>query len=163
MTEETNEFEIVLGMIMHLDEKPEHVPLPGRKWEMFEHQCGGVACGHQRIFGTKLNPHPSRLHGLKELCDRWYGTEEWGGSSLSLNAATRYRESLKELLQVDCNESFRTFAEAWYPVDADFAQSLTDESLPKDFDDLIDWSKSPDKFFGCLNRWALVILGENSD
>lgn len=157
------EFGIVLGIIPTGSDCLKHVPLPGRKWEMFEHQCGGVSCNHQRIFGTKLNPHPAKIAGIKALCDRWYGTEEWGNSRLTLASANLYQESLREFIGANCNHSFRTFAEAWYPVDEDFAAQLTDEPLPIDFDDLIDWTKSPDKIFGCLNRWSLVILGENSD
>jgi hypothetical protein len=160
---EDSDFRLVLGIIQRGGEGSTHQFLPERHAEVFEHQCGGVSCAHQVIHGIALKVRPDKFDGVRKLCERWYGSEEWGGSSLTLDSLLRYRADLKELLGADCNGSFPTFMEAWYPLDPGFAPELSAEPLPEDFDALIDWSRSPDRFCGCLNRWSLVILGENSD
>lgn len=155
---------LVLGIHVHGDESPDCKFKPGREWEFIEHQTAGHACHHESLMATKLIPKLSVESAMKELSDKWLESDAgvWG---VSLKQIVEYNDDLKRLFGAQCQGCHTYFQEAYYPVDIEYLPLLTDEALPKDLDDLIEWKWKDDidKTIGMIGRWSLVILGENCD
>lgn len=128
------------------------------------HQTAGHGCHQVYIIGMALTPSPSILDKMVVLDNRWSSTEA-GNFGNSLDVILKYRRHLVTLFDVDCTLSYREFEEAIYPIDCtmDNIKKMTDDKLPEDLDDLINWKKpgSMERFCGMLNRWHLYILGRN--
>lgn len=154
--------QLVLGIELRPEDDRHFVFKEPERWKIIQHQTGGVACMQRRILGWRLPIRPEKLGQVKELCDHWEDSDMCRGL-VGLDGVLSYREDLKKLLGVDCNQCFEKFEEAWYPVDPGFINTLTEESISS-FDYLIDWQQSRTPMYqGFLSRWSLVILGVNSD
>jgi hypothetical protein len=136
------------------------VPLPGREWFRYVHQCGGVAC-HQLVFAaaTELTPKSdAMLKGMRRISDEYHASNLF--RPVSVDDLVHYRSVVREHLQVDCNRDYETFDEAIYPIDLDHIRDLTSDSIPENLNDLGRWKYqrvTPALPFG------LWILGPNSD
>jgi len=133
------------------------------QWQWLRHQCGGRACRQLEVFATILEPKPGVYERMVELADHWYNSQQ-GAFGVSLDSIIEYRQQLRNWFGVDCNWSYRDFAEAVYPIDCTLENlgKLTNQKFPKELDRLV---KDRDDFdlFGSGNRWRLYVLGENSD
>lgn len=136
---------------------------PRRQWLHLQHQTAGNACHQVFLDATILEPrHYEKINALaKDYDDSCLNM--WG---LTIDTIIEYRERLNELLGVDCNMTFSMLEEGIYPIDAttENIKKLCKDRLPKDLDNLIDWSGNEiGKLAGCIGRWHLFILGENCD
>lgn len=135
---------------------------PTRKWLPIQHQTAGYACHQRYLDGFILNPrNPERLKLLNDVyldsCINMWG--------LVLSQVNEYNKRIQELLGVTCEFSFMDLEEGIYPIDAtqENIKLLAKDKLPKELDNLVDWSAKLDKSFGCIGRWKLFILGDNCD
>jgi hypothetical protein len=136
---------------------------PGRKWIKLAHQTAGHACNQRYLICTALQPKSVEvLQKMQQLANKWDGSQAgcWGNSLDSLN---EYRQDIKNLFGADCNFCHNDFEEGIYPIDIDFLIGLTDEKVPENLDDLVEWESGWDRSLGCLGRWKLFVLGENCD
>lgn len=136
------------------------IPSSSREWLYVEHQAGGVLCSHPRFLCTTLTPTPPSLIGMHELTKLWYGRNIM--LTTSLEVVNQYQKNLQDLLGVDCNWSYPALQEGVYPIDAECLPMLTAETFPTNLDDLFKMDDA-DRYLGCLNRWRLLIISENSD
>lgn len=136
---------------------------PGRKWIKLAHQAAGHACNQHYLICTVLRPKSvEMLQNMQRLADKWEDSQAgWWGNSLK--TVLEYQKDLKELLGVDCNICHGKMEEAFYPVDLDFVSKLAEDNLPNDLDDLIEWDSGWGRSLGCIGRWGLYIIGDNSD
>ena len=159
--------ELILGLQFDKKNFSEYPPKKlrfksGREWLNIAHQTAGMAC-HQHYFtGTILKPKPLTKLVMDRISGSWLNSNV-GLGGITLTDANQYRNDLKTLLKVDCNNSWQSFEEALYPIDVEFLGDLTDEKFPKDLDDLIEWRDGFERACGCIGRWGIYILGKNCD
>lgn len=162
---------IILGIKCHdwyfdKDTKKEEFDfIEGREWKKIAHQTAGVGCHQHYILGIILKPKSvDILKAMNSLSKKW-DSSNTGCFGVSLNELNEYRDDLKRHFDLDCNNSYSDFEEGIYPIDCskEALEKMTDEQLPESLDDLIVWEKEINKFFGCIGRWNLWILGKNSD
>lgn len=136
----------------------------GRSWLKIAHQTAGIACKQHYIVGTVLKPKSvSVAMSLSALDSRWYGSNV-GALGCSLDNLIVYRSQLRELFNVDCNESHGDFEEGFAPIDVEFLPAMAADKLdPATLDDLIVWKSGWERSIGCLARWGLWVLCRNSD
>lgn len=140
---------------------------PGRKWLKIAHQSGGVSCNQWRIIGSVLTLSPEAEKGAKRLASRFYNSNIYR-SQITLDQLNSYRAALKELLGVDCNESYGSFEEGIYPIDLapETIEQLTDERLPFDehglLHGLIEWEDERE-LFRAWPHFSLFLIAANSD
>jgi len=157
--------QLVLGIQFSGDFCPAYTFKPGREFVIISHQCAGHACLHKNILGTVLTVKDvATMIQLQKLCNKWEGSC-CGQFYTSLDDLINYREDLRSLLNCDCNRSYQSFVEGWYPVDLtdQSLAALASDILPSDHDDLIEWEYESQQFCGIVGRWSLVILGQNCD
>jgi hypothetical protein len=165
---------LVLAATAHRNEKGDFLRLRfkgRRKFHPVCHQTAGHGCHHHHLWATVLTPRTKGVsRAIRELDERWFESDAGMGSSNSLDAVNEYRESLGDLLGVDCNWVHSMFEEAFYPID------LTDENLAKlakdklppvgQLDSLVRWPKANKgtlAFFLNSASWGLYVLGRNCD
>jgi hypothetical protein len=164
---------IVLGIQVPSFYFEEHYPYKWRElkftksrtWIKLAHQSGGISCNQSYFFATFLNPKSTKvLENIILLQNKWFESNV-GAFGTSLDSIIEYREDIKKLFGVDCNSSWKKFQESVYPIDCtdENIKKLTDESFPEDLDNLIDWNNGFERAAGCIGRWSLCILTENSD
>ena len=135
---------------------------PGRDWLKIAHQTGGHACHQHYLVGTILQPKSVEvLQKLTRLQQKWLGTD-CGCFGVALDDLYTYRKDLNEM-GLDCQSCYRDFEEGFFPVDSVGLPLLTNDVLPKDLDELIDFESGFDRMCGCIGRWHLQLLGENGD
>lgn len=134
-----------------------------RVWKKIAHQTAGYLCHQHYLIGTVLNPKPDVAKKIKDISDYWLDSNDLF-SVPSLDTIITYRKQLRRKLGVDCNGCYSDFEEGIYPIDCtpENVRKLCSDNLLKDFDSYVKWKKH-EKFMGCMNRWKLYILGENSD
>lgn len=137
---------------------------PGRKWLRIHHQSGGMACHQHYLYATPIQPSNARiLGGMTAVARKWEGSQ-LGVGGATLAEAKDYQIDLETLLNgADCNTCHRELSEGLYPIDVYSLPRLTDERLPTDLDQLVDfrggiWGRA----IGCLGRWSCYCLAENS-
>jgi len=136
---------------------------PGRTWLKIAHQTAGLACHQRLILGTLLTPISVAVaQGMAELEKKWLDSNA-GLFGNSLDSILEYRADLKRLFGADCNGCHEGFEEAIYPVDIEFLPKLAADAWPKDLDELIEWESGWQRTIGCVGRWNLWILAQNSD
>ena len=135
-----------------------------REWLHISHQTAGHSCHQHYIFGTILTPTPKTHIAMFNLSKMWLDSDV-GMFGVSLNEILTYRSDIQNLLNVDCNISYKDFEEGIYPIDCSTKNinMLTTDILPENLDDLLTFENPKYKSFGCINRWNLWILGENCD
>jgi hypothetical protein len=136
-----------------------------RNWVKIAHQTAGLACHQHWMIGTFLKPKSVELlQNMQKLSDKWLDSNA-GVFGLSLAEANEYDGDLKYLFGVGCNRSWKDMEEAFYPIDCtpENIAAMTDEVLPNDLDELIEWGSGWERAIGCVNRWRLFVLGLNSD
>jgi len=142
------------------------------------HQTAGIGCHHHDLWAIPLEPRPEATVGLYRLEKFRYGSNA-GAFGISLDELKVYREQLRTWLGVDGTWSYRYFEEGIYPIDAtaEHLQRLTSQELPRDLDELLEWTRPGDpedpkerervvalrRLCGWVGRWTLFVLGENSD
>jgi hypothetical protein len=153
---------LVLAIDQHPNRARTYNFKPDRQWLPVRHQTAGYACNQRYMDATILTPKTPEK--LKTLTNEYLESciAMW---ALTLDEAIAYRQRLNQLFGVDCNVTFMSLEEGIYPIDptSENLQQLCVDNLPDDLDDLIAWSNSWDKYFGCLGRWKVYILGENCD
>ncbi len=139
--------------------------VPDREWLSLTHKVGPDGKQYH-LLATILAPkNDAILEGMQQLTDKWFRSRI---QHPTLEQANEYTTDLSKLLgkRVISNYAYIDLAEGIYPVDCErhALGRLTFDKLPQDFNELVDWTgKSPfDKMCGCLGRWELFILGENS-
>jgi len=154
---------LVLGIYVYSHYGERH-KMRGRDWKKIAHQTAGNACHSHYIVGTILEPKPELKTKIDMLNKCWLDSN-CGVFGVSLDEILKYREQLRDLFGVDCNSSYDHFEEALYPIDCNrnSIEAMTNEELPEELDDFIDFKSPADKMIGCINRWSLFILGENCD
>lgn len=134
-----------------------------RKWLKIAHQTSGLACNQQYIIATLLEPKSVDVFkNIIKLQDSWYGSNT-GCFGLSLEEANDYNNQLKEFFNAGCNFSWKDLQEGFYPVDTEYIKNIASDNLPSNLDDLINWRDGFERGIGCIGRWNLWILTENSD
>jgi hypothetical protein len=136
-----------------------------RTWTKIAHQSAGIACHQSYFFGTFLTPKSIKvLENTILLQNKWLDSNA-GAFGVSLDSILEYRKDIKDMFGVDCNSCWNKFEESIYPIDCttENIKKLTDDQLPEDLDELIDWDSGFGRAIGCIGRWSLYILAENSD
>jgi hypothetical protein len=134
-----------------------------RKWIKIVHQTAGIACHHPKFLGTILTPTKYMKRYMKWLSDKWYESN-CGAFGATLDELAAYDYDLSDF-SLSCNRSYKYLEEGLYPIDIedDTLVRIAENKLPTKLDDLIDWKSDMDRFLGCIGRWNLFIVGENSD
>jgi hypothetical protein len=133
----------------------------GRPWFAIGHQHAGILCAQLHIVATPLTIRPSAWEGVAKLGRRWYGSSV-GRFSPSLTLLNEYRDSVRQLLHADCDQSYEVFGEAVYPIDLDYLSTITTETTIRPHD-LIDWDPDYKIPLMPIGSWKLLILDTNSD
>lgn len=115
----------------------------------------------------RLTPIPEVAAGMIRLEKEWYASNVGWFHGPTLTDALEYRETLKKHIgeAVDCDQSYRHFNEAIYPIDCSrevLAQVCTDE-FSESFADYFEDKKWPFAQLGDFSRAELYVLGANSD
>lgn len=126
------------------------------------HQTSGVGCSQFLCQGTVIEPKAEVKPIIAQIAQKYDGSN-LGAFGTSLNDLFDYNKTLKSLLDCSCNTSYFDLCEAVYPIDCENLPKVADCQFPHDYDDLIKWEDGLMKLCGCLNRWGLWILAENSD
>jgi hypothetical protein len=135
----------------------------GYKFEKIAHQCAGLGCHHRYFYIYRLEFKNNKvLENALNLHNLYFGTS-LGCLGPTLDDLVEYRKHLKSLLGVDCKYSWSDAEEAIYPIDIDWYRHLTKTKLPFNLDDILVFDTEWEKLCGSVNRWNLLILGENSD
>lgn len=136
-----------------------------RKWYKIAHQSAGIACNQRYFITSFLNPKSLQVYKNMENLHKFYYGSSAGAFNISLDSILEYRKMLKDLFSVDCNYCWQNFEESVYPIDCtlDNIKKFTDEELPQDLDELIEWESGFQRAAGVINRWSFLILTENSD
>lgn len=135
----------------------------GRTWHQLAHQTGGHACHQHYMHATLLTPLSADIQlRMNALSKQWYGTNA-GVFGPTLNELGSYRADLARLFGADCNVSYPSFEEGIYPIDTEHGAKLAADALPKDLDDLIEWKDGFQRACGCIGRWKLYVISQNSD
>lgn len=135
-----------------------------REWLNIRHQTGGNAHNDNYLTVTVLKPkNVEILEKMMEINNCWKDSS-CGFFGVNLDDLIIYRNQLKELLDVDCNHSYRDFEEGIYPINltAENIRKLSSDEMPDNLDDLIKYERDFERIVGCFGRWNLYILGENS-
>lgn len=122
----------------------------GREW---------VNATHENHYwrGTILTPIPIVLEKMKELSIMWRGKLD-----LSLDIINGYRGTIKRLFGVDCNRSYSLLSSNHFPIDVECVGELTDDVLPQNLDELIQWKSGHERaVYG--GKWGLVVFGGGQD
>jgi hypothetical protein len=136
---------------------------PNRQFHKIVHETRGMSRNQRYLIGTLLTPKPEFLKSIENLADDWFETGTGAVKDVSLSSINSYSKELKMTLKADCNSCWRSFEEAYYPIDAEYAHFLAVDLLPKNLDDLIDFDSGYERAIDSINRWKLVILGKNSN
>lgn len=139
-----------------------HPDYKDREWKYIAHQTAGVMCHQHYMLALELSIKPELKKPIHDLIEHYYESM-FGLGFATLTDMNKYRAYIKKNLKVDCNLSFHALEEGYYPIDVKYADKLTNDFLPKNLDDFLDFKTPVHKLLGCLNRWKLFILGENSD
>lgn len=138
------------------------------EWMWIEHQTAGISCNHPSIIGTIISLEKNIQKKVEKICDKWYDSSAGAFGKPSLEIVNEYRKDLNELLNVDCNNSYTYFQEAFYPIDLEYIEILTNGKIKEnDLENLVILDENrpvlqPTKL-SILLRWNLFILAENSD
>ena len=154
----------------------EPYPLKRRSLIRVNHQGGGYCCTQREFQGIVLRPNEGALRLANELHARYDG-----GSCTappSWPTAQEYMMILRSH-QLSCDVGYVEMQESVYPIGVEHAQALTDETLPRQLDRLIDWAahdraeQARRKADGEPNgrrhiwrsmiNWHLYLVTENSD
>ena len=138
---------------------------PGREWLWLDHQAGGTGCTHPEFVCTILRWRPDMEAKFLEIAERYDGSD-LGVFNVTLTSINRYEAELRQVHPaLTCDESYADLQEAVYPIDCTPAAiaALTDEALPPNLDELVQWKKELHQFLGHIGRWRLWVLSENSD
>ena len=136
---------------------------PGRTWVNLAHQTAGLACNQHYIHATVLTPISEKVaHGMKMLEKKWLDSNA-GVFGVSLKELNEYDADLRHLFGASCNSCHRGFEEGIYPIDIGCISQLAADDLPKELDDLIEWKDGWSRAIGCIGRYGLWVVGENSD
>ncbi|MGG6284026.1 hypothetical protein ACQ4M3_20795 [Leptolyngbya sp. AN03gr2] len=136
----------------------------GREWLAIRHQTGGIAVHEHYLFASKLRTTQRIFDNMKALSDYYWASNIGTAGEPTLNSLIKYRQQLKEVLGVDCNQSYADFQEGYYPIDLEFISKLTTETLPNNLEDLLERSTTKRQHWEQFAwQWKLLILTENSD
>lgn len=134
-----------------------------RKWLRMSHKTPGYKSNEHYFLATSLAVKDEEvLSGMRQLTDNWLDSLVM---EPALEQAIKYSQDLKTYLgeSVGCNYSYRHLQEGIYPLDCENynLRTLTDEELPNDLDDLVDWRDEPElrQAVSDDTRWELLILG----
>ena len=155
---------LVLGIEARFDEWARDFKFSSaRRWLKISHQAAGMACNQYRLYCTVLCPNSARIEAnMRNLSEKWFASN-LGCFGVSLNEIIQYRNDIRSFFNADCNVSYRSLQEGLYPIDVKFAGQLTNDKLPEDLDDLIQWDSGWSRSIGSIGRFGLYILGNNSD
>lgn len=130
------------------------------------HQFAGVGCDMLHAEGFVLQPRPSAFAAMQLIEATWRETS-MGAFRTQLDDIELYRSQLRSTLhpRADCNSSYHLLAEAVYPLDpsVDVLREICTDDLPDDLDDLLEFESGASRLRGVVDRWACLILTENSD
>jgi hypothetical protein len=134
----------------------------GFQWRKIAHQTAGLACHQHYLFGIQLPVKADVLPKLKYLSEKYLDSNHWQPAPLS--ALVEYSQFMANELQVTCENSYHSFEEAYYPIDAtsENLKKLSSMHLPDNLNDLLNFPADAPKFRP-FTRWHLVVLGENCD
>lgn len=136
---------------------------PGRAWLKLAHQTAGHACHQHYLYATLLQPKTVEIaQRMNILACRWHDSQV-GVFGARLDTVITYRSDLQKLFEADCNDCHTKFEEGYLPIDIDYIGKLAADQLPKDLDDLIDFASGWERGMGCVGRFGLYCLAENSD
>lgn len=170
--QEAGEPVLVMGMMVNnfQDPVPDQADLaPEYKWQTIVHQTAGHGCHQRYMVGIVLNAKDYVVEHMKKISNHFLDSEIGCIGTPCLDDILKYREMLRAMtMVVDCNYSYRDFEEGFYPINCSIhsLNALCKDKFPDDLEELLHWDESAtgfDKIFGSVNRWSLVILGDNCD
>lgn len=142
----------------HAFERPELWPCyetaPGRTWHKVVTRAGQYGFTHHRYLATVLTP----AAGVTMAAAKLHSAHSSTPDRPSLDQVVSYRQSLRNLLGVDCAQSYGAFSSFHYPIDVEHVTSLTGDSLPANLDDLLEWQSGLERARLSVGRWSLVIV-----
>jgi len=133
-----------------------------KKWKPYLHQTCGLGCGQVAFWGMELKPKGIWLEALMKVIEEKYFESSSGLFNNSLESLNEYEQMLNKH-GLSANVSYVDFQEGVYPIDISLIHEVTKTKLPKDLENLLIFNKEVYKIFGCMNRWDLWIVTENSD
>lgn len=140
--------------------------------KLYSAQTGGFACTHPALHAVKLPLTDAGYRVANEISKKWVDSCVMKPAN-NLDTLNEYRTDL-QTRGLDCNHSFATFHEAWYPVDLEYIRKLADVDITEG-ESVHDWierkiipkadkTSLSDLFTsGIYQNWQLVIVGENCD
>lgn len=133
-------------------------------WVKVSHQHGGLSCDQTTLTGIFLTPRTGVEDKMRSLHAR-FDIGVVGMFGVSLKTLNEYAAALQETLGESCDETYRSFSEALYPIDIgeETLARLTENKLPENLDDLFAWGPGLSKTFGSVGRWKVYVIAENSD
>lgn len=138
------------------EEEKEQMQTP-EDWHLICHQTGGYSCHHKYILAKFLEPKPEILELFKEL-------QKYDESCIveppNLEVANIYQKTLQKY-NLSAKWSYHLLEEGFYPVDLDCIQTITNQILPENIQDLA--KKNKESKFIFPTRFELAILGPNCD
>lgn len=165
---------------------------PDCPWDpaIYSNQTAGYACHHPTIHGVVLPLSDKGYRIANQIQQEFLDSQLGWMSENSLNDIIKYRSFLQER-GLDCNYTYETLEEAWYPVDLAYLPLLADVPALQGIDvsdprqhhdgwgDVADWANAallaphePDPDETPWQRishewyrvdWRVFIAGENSD
>lgn len=156
---------IVLGISIQVEYPRKFIAKKDFYFKKIVHQTSGHACNQHYIYGVVLTPKNNIVkNAIKAISDEWLDSD-MGCFGVTLSETLKYREQINKTLGVDCNASFQSLEEAFYPIDysKENLERLSSKKIPDNLDDMLEWKDNMDRVFGCINRWGIYILGENCD
>ena len=160
---------LVLGITISKSFPRDFKGKPEKEWKHIAHQTGGHSCHQKYVFGTIVDVPTDIEQKMADLHGVYYDSQI--SQYCTLGHLKHYERMLSAIFddKASCDWSYYNFEEGFYPIDYSrdtLAALATPEymaTMPDDLDDLLIWESDLDKFCGCLGRWGLYILGENSD
>jgi hypothetical protein len=134
---------------------------PGRVWRKIVHDTCGAAFKPVYWIGMVLKPTTYAAQRLRVIADTKRGTNLGWQSAPRLSELINYREWLSAVLKVGCDRSYGQYCEGLYPIDPEYVSWLTQDELPKDLDELVEWESGLQRARGAESRWSLAVFGPN--
>lgn len=160
-----NRLPCLILAIKHDILNPRTYKFKNNDFEFISHQSMGLACNQLYFQAKVLKIKEKHLSKLKKIENTFYDSS-LGCFGASLTDILKYRELLNKIPGADCEISYSDLQESVYPIDLtqETVNELTEETLDVGkLDDLIEFKDSLDKILGCMGRWSLFYLTENSD
>lgn len=148
------------------------VPQPSNIWKVQPHllnvKCGGYACNQTNFEGVIFDL-PEFKDKFKQISYKYLESCFNKYAMSGLNFYVEYNETLKDILGVQCLQTFNKLVEAIYPFDKHYCEKFLGVKYGELKQDLIKYDEDKNSVENFINQFWLdsgmgfYILGENCD